>query len=142
MSEDNAVTIALFEFLSKAKGVTDLLAAGAKSIYEDLAPENAERPYLIYGEIVPGTPEYTLGQGEGIDRFIYQVKGVVDGDSAKPAAEIRDAVQSVLSDGPLTIPGRNVLLADRLQNVRLTELVDGRRYNHRGALYRIWTEAA
>lgn len=140
-SGDNDVAIAVYEFLSKAKTVTDLLAAGAKSVYEDRAPENADLPALIYEE-VSAVPLWALGNSRAQDQYLYRVKGVAEGNSAKAAAEIRDAVESVLSDGALTIPDRNVIVVDKVSNVRMTEMVAGARYNHRGGLYRIWTEPA
>lgn len=138
---DNAVAIAVYQLLAAASSVTDLLANGAKSIYEDQAEENAERPFVVYNEIT-AVPARSLGDGTLYTSYPYQVKATVDGDSAKPAAEIRDAIEAVLSDGALTIPDRNVIVVDKISNVRLTETVGSTRYNHRGGLYRIWTEAA
>lgn len=136
---DNLVSIALYEVLAGAAAITNLLAHGADSIYEDQAEENADRPLLIYGEM-SGVPTYALGDGLTEDDFLYQVKAVADGSSAKGAAEIRDVVEGILSGATLTIPGRNVIDLAKISNIRATENVAGTRYNHRGAIYRIETE--
>lgn len=140
-TNDNDVAIALYEFLAGETSITNLLANGADSICEDQGGENEERPFLIYSEAA-GVPLYSLGEGLLYDAFAYQVKAVVDGSSAKPAAVIRDAVEAVLSDGALSIPDRNVVVVDKISNVRMTETIGGTRYNHRGGIYRIWTENA
>lgn len=141
LTPDNAVSIALFGFLTKAKTVTDLLADGVKGVYEDEAPENSKAPLLIYNE-VSAVPLWALGSHRSQDQYVYQIKAVTKGGTAKAAAEIRDAVEAVLSDGALTIPARNVIVVDKLSNVRMSEMLDGARWRHRGGLYRIWTEPA
>lgn len=138
---DNDVAAALYAFLAAQGSITSLLANGADSIYEDEAEENAEHPHLVYNEQA-GVPNRTLGDGLNFDAYVYQVKAVTTGDSAKAAAEIRDAVEAVLSDGAFTIPDRKLIVGDKISNIRMTELEGGTRYNHRGALYRMWTEPA
>lgn len=138
---DNDVSIALFDLLKGAAAITDLLKNGADSVYEDLAEENAEWPYLVYNE-ASGVTNYALGDSEDFTAFLYQVKAVAAGPSAAVAAGIRDVVESVLSDAALSIPGRHVLVCAKVSNVRMSEISGGTRYTHRGGIYRIWTEGA
>lgn len=137
---NNELAVAIYTFLKGQRTITALLADGAAGIHEDAPPANANLPALVYNQ-ASGVPSYTLGEGRSHKDFVYQVKGICKGDSSKAAQLIADAVEAVLSDGALTLPGRNVMVVEHIGDTRLNERADGVRYNHRGGLYRAMVEA-
>lgn len=133
----NALVKALFEVLGKAKAVTDLLAAGSKSIFEDEAPENAAYPHIVISRVI-GTARYSLPKREW-EEFVMQVEAFTEGETSKPAQEIAEAVDATLSDGAFTIPGHDLMYSRKLTDMpSLPEREGGIRYNRRGAHFEIW----
>lgn len=132
----NALEQALYDTITKAASVTKLLTA-ADAVHADEAPENANFPHVVFGEI-GSIAAYSLVKREW-EQFVYQIKGVTKDESAKLAKEIGEALDALLSDGTFTIPGHQLMYSRKITDMPpLTERIDGARYNHRGGHFEIW----
>ncbi|MCK9628459.1 MAG: DUF3168 domain-containing protein [Bacteroidales bacterium] len=129
----NAIDAALYTKLAGGTALTNLL--GGTAIYQYLAPENTDAPYVIY-QRMSQIPEYVLS-GVAMEDAIYMVKGVTEGPSAVIAGSVASAIDTLLQDQALTITGYAHLYLRRESSVDYTEMTEGVRYSHRGATYRI-----
>jgi hypothetical protein len=136
----NEISAAIYNKLKADSTLTGYLAAGTASIYEDMAPQKANRPYVIFSK-ASDRDGYTLSTEATID-FIYTVKAVTDtpagSPSKKTAGTIAARIKTVLNDAPLTITGRTWLSTRRESAVEYPEQANSRIYWHVGGLYRIW----
>lgn len=131
-----ALNQALYNKLKGDAALIALLAAGTASIFQRLAPENETTPYCIYQQQA-GVAAYTLAGPSWTD-FVFTVKGITEGPSMQRAGQIQDRLEELLTNGELTVAGRDHLYLRREADVEYAEVVDGRRYNHAGADFRIW----
>ncbi|MCR4340770.1 MAG: DUF3168 domain-containing protein [Gemmatimonadaceae bacterium] len=134
----NPIDLAVYTALTAATALTALLSGGTAdpSVYQWLAPEGADPPYVVYSVQSPSTPVYTFS-GVAYENTVYQVKGVTDDHSARAAGTIAAEIDDALADAGLTVSGYTLMRCRRLQNVDFLEVDAGKRFNHRGALYRI-----
>jgi hypothetical protein len=124
---------------AKLAGDTGLTTAlGGTAIYEALAPQGTDPPYVIYNK-QSGAPKYTLG-GSAFENQTYMVKVVTEAASMASAGSIHERVNGALTDGALTLTGRTQLYLRRENDVEYVETTDGKRFNHSGALYRVITQ--
>lgn len=135
----NAVGKALFTKLAGASSLTALLAAGTAGVFENVAPQNEDVPYVVFNAQSPSTPLYAFGSATvKLEDAIYQVKGITEGHSAAAAGTIADKINDALNGATLTITGYTSLQIGRIQDIDYPEVVQGgKRFNHRGALYRV-----
>lgn len=133
----NALETALYAALTGDATLTALLSS-ASAVYNQQAPQGAEFPFVIVQQMAR-TPVWTLDE-ISLEDTIYQVKGVTVGQSMKTAGDIADAIDGVLNDGDLTITGYALRYSRRTGAVSYTETVDGKRFNHQGAMYRIMAD--
>lgn len=133
----NAVDRALYAALSGSTALTSLLAGGTAdpSVFQFLAPEGADPPYVIYAEQA-GTPAHVF-TGVAFENEVYLVKAVTLGPSAALAGTIATTIDQVLADQPLTVSGYANRYLRRVSNVDYPEVTSGQRYHHRGATYRV-----
>jgi hypothetical protein len=113
------------------------LMEAAKEVWFGLADKGEETntPYVIVAKYT-GTPEHAF-QGDPLDWDIWTVKGVGEVDTAERIAELID---TILSDAELIVEGRDVKYLRRYNDINYAEAVDGERYQHIGANYRITSE--
>jgi hypothetical protein len=133
----NAAGSAIYAKLAATSALTSLLAAGTASVFETLAPENTDPPYVVFQEQAPSTPQRTLARGIGYENALYTVKVITQSLSMKTAGEIADQIDAALDNATLTMTGYTVMSIHRIQNVSYPEFVEGKRFNHRGAVYRL-----
>lgn len=116
----------------------------AQSIYYQVAPQGAEFPYVIFSKSA-GTPTYALG-GDAFDSEIWQVKVVARGkpgsDQVNEAETIATRLDTLLTDGTLSIAGRIQLYLRRESDLDYPEVLDGVVYRHAGADFRLVSQSS
>ena len=117
--------------------LTGYLNAGTASVYQNLAAQGDDAPYVIFQKQA-GTPDYTF-TGKAFDNDLYMVKAVTQGHSPALAGTIADRIDAVLTDGSLTISGGTHYYLRREADIDYTETGDGVTYHHIGASYRVWS---
>lgn len=131
----NELDKALYDKLRGDSALTDLLPS-TTAIYEHEAPENTSPPFVLF-EQASGSPSFTLA-AKAWDAFTYLVKGITQEDSSKAAKTIAARLEAVLSDTTLTISAHQQMLCRKQSEVKYVEGTGPTRYNHAGALWRIW----
>lgn len=139
MTHINAVATGLFTKLTGSTALTTLLTLGTAGVFQDLAPEGAVPPYVVFNAQSPSTPQHTFG-AVAFENTVYQVQGVTQGPSKAAGGTIADKIDLALHDQAVTVTGYTLLKCRRLQDVDYTEVVSGVRYSHRGGLYRLWAD--
>ena len=132
----DAIDAALYTKLSGGTALTNLL--GGTAIYQYLAPEGVDPPYVIY-QRQSQVPINVLS-GVAIEDAVYMVKGVTEGPSAVTAGSVASAIDTLLQDQSLTISGYTHLHLRRESSIDYVETDNGVRYSHRGATYRIMAD--
>ena len=135
----NALGVAIFTKLTGASALTALLTGGTAGVFESVAPEGEDPPYVVFNVQSPSTPAYTFGAASvKYEDAIFQVKAITEAHSAASAGTIADKIDDALNGATLTITGYTQLLCARVQNIDYPELAaGGKRFNHRGGLYRV-----
>lgn len=133
-----AVRRALYGKLSGDTTLSGMLAAPptgvTKSIYHQVAPSGAEPPYVVFFKS-SGTPRYGIG-ARAYDDELWTVKGVAH-ENPDAADDISSRLDVLLTDGTISISGRTQLILRRESDVEYGEVIDGERYQHAGALFRL-----
>lgn len=111
---------------------TTLYGLVSTRVYNRVAPQNTQRPYVIFSFAGGGDMNETP-----VDRLevLYLVKGLAD--SVATALQVDDAIRASLHWQTFAVSGWNLLGCTREQEVQLDETVNGVMVYHRGALYRI-----
>lgn len=140
----NAIDAAIYSKLTASAALTSLTSGGTANpgVYQWLAPENADPPYVIYNVQSPSVPRRTMGTAVAFEDTVYLVKAVTQEPSAKLAGSILARIDEALNDQPLTIGGYTHLYLRRESGVEFPEVSDGLRYMHRGGLYRLMAQPA
>ena len=122
-----------------ATPTAEMLAEGYnQSIFYQQASSKADFPYVIFSQS-SGTPTYTFHRGHAaLDDELWMVKGVDRSGSADAADNISDRLDALLTDGTVTISGKTQIYLRRESDLpSYSETVDGQRYIHSGALFRL-----
>lgn len=110
-----------------------------KSIYYQYAPEGARYPYIIFNKQA-GTPKYGMSAASIIDNEIWMVQAV-DRDDEEATADDSDAIADrlavLLTDGTVSISGKQQWYLRRESDLDYSDESDGVQYRHAGALYRL-----
>lgn len=135
-----AVRRALYGKLAGDGTLTGLLGTPpsgfSQSIYYQLAPQNAGHPFVIFQQ-QSGTPSYALGE-RAYDNEIWLVKGVDKSTDADVVDAVASRLDALLTDGTISISGNTQLYLRRQSDLpAYAEVVDGARYLHAGALFRL-----
>jgi hypothetical protein len=138
-----AIRRALFGKMSGDTTLNNLLhappAGYTKSIFYQEAPNKAGLPYVIFNQ-QSGTPAYGFASTTVMDNEIWLIKGVDRNESADTADSIAERLDALLTDGVLSISGKTQLYLRRESDLpSYSETVDGVRYIHSGALFRLIT---
>lgn len=138
----NAVETALYARLSGTAALTALLAS-ATAIYNGVAPQNADFPYVVFSQ------QSAVDDNKSPHRarqLLYLVKAVVvdrqgsTSYSMQDAGAVDDQIDAALHGEVLTVTGWTNYSLWRETDVRFTEVPDqagGRRYFHAGGVYRL-----
>ena len=138
----NAADAAIYAKLTAATALTSLTAGGtaSPSIHRILAPEGSDLPYVVFNAQSPSVPVRTLSR-VAYENALFQVKGVTLSHSAALAGTIAAEIDAALDGPPLTITGYGHTRCSREQDIDYAEVAAGGQvYQHRGALYRVWSE--
>jgi hypothetical protein len=130
----NAFETAVYNKLAGASGLVTVL--GGTAIYSRLAPQNADPPYVVFQVQSPSVPRWTMG-GTAYENLLYTVRAVTEGPTLAQAGSIDHQINLALNDQSLTISGYTHMVCRRESGVDYTEIVDGKRLNHLGGIYRI-----
>ncbi len=132
----NPVREALYEALSGATAVTNLLADGTGGVYHKEAPANAQTPFVILAK-QSGRRQWTFEDSLRWDRWLVKA---VDRKRSGVAEDIDEAVDVLLSDLTLTITGRRHLFLRRETDVDYPEQDGAETYRHVGGIYGLVTQ--
>lgn len=131
---------ALYGKMSGDTTLTNLLGAPAsgyaKAIYHSEAPAGAPYPYVIFNK-QSGVPTESFGDPDALENDVWLVKGIDKNTSADIAESIQARLKALLNDTTLTISGATHLYLRRQSDVEYPETVNGVKYAHAGALYRL-----
>lgn len=112
-------------------------ASVGQNIYYQQAPAGAAFPYVIFSK-QSGTPTYSFQTGQSAyDSEVWLVKGVDQGSSADTVDAIASRVDTLLTDGALSISGRTQMYLRRESDVDYSEEDKGQLFRHAGALFRL-----
>lgn len=110
----------------------------AKSIYHRQAPSAAAFPFVIIQKQA-GTPQDAFGDPGALEHDVWLVKGVDRNTTADTAEAIQARLIALLNDASLSISGATLTYLRRQSDVEYGETIDGVRYEHAGALFRLVT---
>ena len=130
---------ALYAKLTTTAAVTNLLSDPA-AVFEKKAPAEALPPYVVFQKY-DGRPERTYGASANrIDKEIWIVKAICEGETSVPADRIAEAIDTALDHQDRVIAGRSTLIVERQSDLDYPEQDGGVTYHHVGALYSVWTQ--
>lgn len=132
----NVLKSALYSRLSSDATLGALLS-GTAAVYESVAPQGADAPYVVFNAQSPGIDSETFG-GRSWTDSVYLVKAVTEGDSSAAAGTIAARIDTLLENAPLTLSGTaSNLYLRRTTAVDFPEVDSGKKFRHLGGLYRI-----
>lgn len=111
-------------------------------IYSGLAPQNTSFPFVLF-DVQEARDETGVAGDRGCVTTDYLVRAVTQEPSFSGGAAIMAQVDPLLHQQIGTVlsgtaVALNVIGCVRLQPIRYIETDEGVRYNHVGAMYRIW----
>lgn len=143
MNEAAAMSQWLYETLAAAPAVTDLVRRSGEftGLYEDLAPQDAPLPYVVWTHNSGRVTRSVGADRRGLVRSLWALSCYAE-DGSLTADLLAAAVDAALAGakGTLTVDGSNywVASAQMEEPLRLTEIgPGGRRILRRGGLYKI-----
>jgi hypothetical protein len=135
-----AIRRALYGKLSGDSTLTNQLGSPptgyTKSIYYQLAPQEALFPYVIFQKQT-GTPTYAFVAAPAFDTELWLIKGVDRNSTADPVDAIASRLDALLTDGVLTISGATQMYLRRQSDIDYSETHEGAEYKHSGSLFRL-----
>lgn len=135
----NVLKAALYSRLSSDATLGALLS-GTAAVYEGVAPQEADAPYVIFNPQSPGV-DYQTNGGRAYTESVYLVKAVTEGGSSAAAGTIAARIDTLLEAAPLTLSGTaSNLYLRRTAQVDYPEVDSGKKYRHLGGLYRIYVQ--
>jgi len=111
-------------------------AGYAKSIYYQLAPDDAAYPFVVMNKQA-GTPMEAMGNPDALDTELWFVKGVDRQPTPDNVEAIQARVKALLNDASLSISGATLTFLRRQSDEEYSELADGTQYKHAGSLFRL-----
>jgi hypothetical protein len=114
-------------------------AGYSKSIFYQLAPENAAHPFIVF-QRQSGLPTEAFGDPSAVETDVWLVKAVDRSSSADTAEAIQARVQTLLNDAALSVSGSSLMYLRRQSDVDYSEIADGVLFRHSGSLYRVVTD--
>jgi hypothetical protein len=129
---------------SQLAGGTALAGLIGTAIYDDLAPQEAEPPYIVAGLHAENDVWVVRGTRIAVEAD-FLVKAVTRGNSYIGAASIMALADPLLAARGTVVSGAGTLFiigCRRTSVVQYPELDSGVRYNHVGGVYRITAESA
>lgn len=110
------------------------LLGGGTLIYQNIAPQKATTPYIVY--FISGGGEENSSPKDAVDEF-YTVYGVTSNEAAL-AGSISDEIRNSLHEADLTFGGNwKTIKISREQKLFLTEHAEKRTLYSAGGIYRV-----
>lgn len=130
----------IYGAITASTAITSQLG-GSAAVYFGQAPQSALFPLIIFHKD-SGVPRYTLTAGSSaFDEELWTVKVVDRNTTPDPADVIAYSLDALLTDGAVSISGRNLMYLRRESDVSYMETTDGVTYFHSGAMYRLLHQA-
>ena len=123
---------AVASYLGSAMGTAMGTAMGSVAVYQDLAPQGSQPPYVVYS-FQSGPDVYTWDGEEA--QTEYQIKAVSNREYSTEATRVYARVHEVFQDAPLVTPSGVSLL--RCRRTASVKYQDPKRFWHVGGIYRI-----
>lgn len=101
-------------------------------VYSLLAPMNASRPYVVFAHMAGGDSNQSFSRIVDMD---FRVECVAESNST--ALSGADYIESALHDGSISVSGWNCIAVTAGALMALVELVEGKTFYRRGAIYRV-----
>jgi hypothetical protein len=118
------------------KGDKALAALATGGIFHRLAGRGAVPPYVIFNKM-SGVPAWTFA-GPPMDKDVWLVKAV--GQDRDVCEDIDRRCREILNGADLAIEGKAHQDLRHIADVDIDEVVEGERYNHVGAEYKLDSE--
>ena len=109
----------------------------AQNIFHEYAPQEASLPAVVFSKST-GTPAYSL-TARNYDDELWLVKAVdaLEDHGPDVSDNIASRLDQLLTDGTISISGKTQLYLRYASAVEYGELIDGVRYRHVGAYFRL-----
>lgn len=120
---------------SRLSGDSTLTGLTPGGVWRGVAPVGTTGTWVVFNH-VSEDDIYTFRARAMVDS-IYQIKAISPGESALPAWQAAERIESLLTDQPLTMTSGTLLMLRRQQVISLTEVDGGEQYQHAGGLYAI-----
>lgn len=135
---DPRIAAAIFAVLDADPTLTALLSA-PHEVHQDMAPEKAVLPYVVFMLHTGTRTERSFRAGHVRDQ-IWLVKGVCRGRSATAARKIDFRCEQLLDEVDIPLSSGRSLNMRREQDVSLPDADSGETIYQRGGLYRLRSE--
>src|SRR5689334_7879655 len=123
-----AIRRSLYGKLAGDTTLNNLLASPpngwSKSIYYQIAPQNAPFPYVIFNK-QSGIPSEAFGDPSALEDTVWLVKAVDRDTTADDAEAVAERITSLLNDTSLSISGASLLYLRRQSDVDYAEVTEG-----------------
>jgi Protein of unknown function (DUF3168) len=105
----------------------------------DIASVPGATKFMIVSQVEHDDAYVMPGRGIARERIVYLVKAVTKGSSGTEVRAAAKRIQQLLQDQPLPVDGYTVIVVQRLQRIRYTEVdeMTDERWQHRGGHYEI-----
>ena len=120
----------------KTLNVESVVNEATGGIYNILAPQGVEPPYIIFHAMSKEDDYWAFSSGRG-GNAVYMVKAISRNRWPKEASDIDTQIDSVMQDASLSITGHSLISCRREEDIYLVEDLAGVMYQHIGGLYRI-----
>lgn len=120
---------------AKLSGDATLATLAPGGVWRGVAPSGVTGTFVTVSQ-VGATDEYTLPQ-RAWTAYRYDVKAISPGESAVPALNAAERIDSVLTDAEWTLQSGYVLVSRREAAFTYVETDAGETYQHAGGTYLI-----
>jgi hypothetical protein len=128
----------LYETLSGDATLAGMVDA---RIYEDMAPEAASHPLIVF-ELAESADENAVNGSRAAVSAEVTVRAIGEGLDFAPLAPVVNRVDALLHQQRGSVTGLDILGCVRLRSIKYPEADTDAHYVHRGGVYRIWAEPA
>lgn len=136
MTESAGIETWIYEQLSGDAAVATLVS---DRIYSYLAPQTAEMPFVVFAPQGASVVVSDARRGRPVHQSLYVIKAVGSGSGRGSLYAIEESIRAVLLSEPQALVEGAVQLLScwREQGIDYVEVVEGKRYDHVGSVYRI-----
>jgi hypothetical protein len=122
----------IYSTLSGDSSLTSLAPGG---VWRGVAPIGTTGVYVVFNSM--GESDVYAMAARAYTESDYQIKAIAPGESALPAWNAAERIESLLTDKALVMPTGRLLACRRNSVISLTESNGGEEYQHAGGIYRI-----